>query len=215
MYKKQMKFQKILCLLVLFSCALVFVYSLGFMTDIYDSLYYAYTPGYLEEGMNIDEIPDEELSWYGIEVRGATIYYDMQDFNSKFTVISIVMIVVSLLLFVSNTHSRRKYYVGNYVAVLLVSACNIASVVWLMPQIMAFKKQYLEDVDFDMLKTYTESPIGQAARYTESTFWFDVSYFVFGFVILMVVLLIANLILKVILMNAEKRAIGTRKGVGA
>ncbi len=215
MYKKQMKFQKILCLLVLFSCALVFVYSLGFMTDIYDSLYYAYTPGYLEEGMNIDDIPDEELSWYGIEVRGATIYYDMQDFNSKFTVISIVMIVVSLLLFVSNTHSRRKYYVGNFVAVLIVSACNIASVVWLMPQIMAFKKQYLEEVDFDMLKTYTESPIGQAARYTESTFWFDVSYFVFGFVILMVVLLIANLILKVILMNAEKRAIGTRKGVGA
>lgn len=215
MYKKQMKFQKILCLLVLFSCALVFVYSLGFMTDIYDSLYYAYTPGYLEEGMNIDDIPDEELSWYGIEVRGATIYYDMQDFNSKFTVISIVMIVVSLLLFVSNTHSRRKYYVGNFVAVLLVSACNVASVVWLMPQIMAFKKQYLEEVDFDMLKTYTESPIGQAARYTESTFWFDVSYFVFGFVILMVVLLIANLILKVILMNAEKRAIGTRKGVGA
>lgn len=215
MYKKQMKFQKILCLLVLFSCALVFVYSLGFMTDIYDSLYYAYTPGYLEEGMNIDDIPDEELSWYGIEVRGATIYYDMQDFNSKFTIISIVMIVVSLLLFVSNTHSRRKYYVGNFVAVLIVSACNIASVVWLMPQIMAFKKQYLEEVDFDMLKTYTESPIGQAARYTESTFWFDVSYFVFGFVILMVVLLIANLILKVILMNAEKRAIGTRKGVGA
>lgn len=215
MYKKQMKFQKILCLLVLFSCALVFVYSLGFMTDIYDSLYYAYTPGYLEEGMNIDEIPDEELSWYGIEVRGATIYYDMQDFNSKFTVVSIVMIVVSLLLFVSNTHSRRKYYVGNFVAVLIVSACNIASVVWLMPQIMAFKKQYLEEVDFEMLKTYTESPIGQAARYTESTFWFDVSYFVFGFVILMVVLLIANLVLKVILMNAEKRTVGTRKGVGA
>lgn len=215
MYKKQMKLQKIICLLVLLSCALVFVYSLGFMTDIYDSLYYAYTPGYLEEGMNIDEIPDEELSWYGIEVRGATIYYDMQDFNSKFTIVSIVMLVVSLVLFVTNTHSRRRYYVGNYIATLLVSACNIASVVWLMPQIMAYKKMYLETVDFDMLKTYTESAIGKASRYTDSTFWFDVSYFVFGFAILMVVLLIANLVLKVILMNAEKRTVGTRKGVGA
>ena len=39
MYKRQMKLQKILCLLAIAASALVFIYSLGLMTDLYDSLY--------------------------------------------------------------------------------------------------------------------------------------------------------------------------------
>lgn len=209
-----MKFQKIICYLVLVSCALVFVYSLGLMTDIYDSLYPAFDPELFDDSIDVDTIPVDELADYGVYVNGAQIYYDMQDFNSLFTKVGIAMIVVSLVLFVTNTHSRRKYYIGNFIAVAIVSICNIGCVIWLMPQIMAFKAQYL-GIDFAQLKAFTESDRGKTARYTDSTFWFDVSYFVFGVVILAVVLLIVNLILKVILMNAEKRTVGTRKGVGA
>ncbi len=214
MYKKQMKFQKIVCLLVLVSCALVFVYSLGLMTDIFDSLYYCFDPELFDASIDLDTIPDDELAGYGVYVKGADIYYDMQDFNSQFTIVGIVMIVVSLVLFVTNTHSRRKYYIGNYIGVAIVSICNIGCVFWLWPQIMAFKKQYLA-IDFAQLKAFTESDRGKTVPYIDSTFWFDVSYFVFGFVILMVALLIVNLIMKIILMNAEKRTVGTRKGVGA
>jgi len=214
MYKKQMKFQKIVCFVVLISCALVFVYSLGLLTDIYDSLYPCFDPELFDESIDLDTIPAEELPAYGVYVKGADIYYDMQDFNSAFTKVGIAMIVVSLVLFVTNTHSRRRYYIGNFISVAIVSIFNIACVVWLMPQIMAFRTQYL-GVDFKQLKEYSESVAGQTVRYTDSTFWFDVSYFVFGVVILAVVLLIVNLVLKVILMNAEKRTIGTRKGVGA
>lgn len=215
MYNKQMKFQKIICMLVLVSCALVFVYSLGLMTDIYDSLYSAFDPDLYDAEKDLSDVPADKLSKYGVYVQGADIYYDMQDFNSTFTKVGIAMLVVSLVLFVTNTHSRRKYYIGNYIAVAIVSICNIASVVWLMPQIMAYKTQYLTGVDFEQLKEFTESARGKTARYTDSTFWFDVSYFVFGFVILAVVLLIVNVVLKIILMNAEKKTIGTRKGVGA
>ncbi len=214
MYKKQMKFQKIVCLVVLVSCALVFAYSLGLMTDIYDSLYPCFDPELFDDSIDLNTIPPEQLPAYGVYVNGASIYYDMQDFNTNFTKVGIVMIVVSLVLFVTNTHSRRRYYIGNYIAVAIVSVCNVGSVLWLWPQIMAFKKQYL-GVDFKQLKEYSESPLGATVRYTDSTFWFDVSYFVFGVVILAVILLIVNLVLKVILMNAEKRTVGTRKGVGA
>ncbi len=214
MYKKQMKFQKIVCFVVLVSCALVFVYSLGLMTDIYDGLFFCFDPELYDENIDLDTIPAEELPGYGVYVKGAKIYYDMQDFNSAFTKTGIAMILVSLVLFVTNTHSRRKYYIGNFIAVAIVSVFNIGCVVWLMPQIMAFRTQYL-GVDFKQMKEFSESPLGARVRYTDSTFWFDVSYFVFGVVILAVVLLIVNLVLKVILMNAEKRTVGTRKGVGA
>ena len=39
MYKKQMKLQRLLCIALIIVCALAFVYSLGIMTDLYDSLY--------------------------------------------------------------------------------------------------------------------------------------------------------------------------------
>ena len=40
MYKKQLIFQKIVCMAMLAMSAIVFLYSLGIMTDIYNTLYY-------------------------------------------------------------------------------------------------------------------------------------------------------------------------------
>ena len=39
MYKKQMTFQRVVCFLVLVVGVLAFLYSLGMMTDLYDTLY--------------------------------------------------------------------------------------------------------------------------------------------------------------------------------
>ena len=69
MYKKQMKLQKILCLLAIFSSALVFIYSLGLMTDLYDSLY-----GTMTDPSDLSKT----------SVPGSIIYYDMQGFNNTF-----------------------------------------------------------------------------------------------------------------------------------
>ena len=39
MYKKQLKIQKVVCLLALVVAVILFLYALGIMTDLYDSLY--------------------------------------------------------------------------------------------------------------------------------------------------------------------------------
>ena len=39
MYKRQMTLQRVVCILALIASALLFVYSLGLMTDLYDALY--------------------------------------------------------------------------------------------------------------------------------------------------------------------------------
>lgn len=196
MYKKQMLFQKVICMAVLIASVLVFVYSLGLMTDLYDSLYLT-----IRDENNLDVTT----------VEGSRIYYDMQPFNSELTKVGIVLILVSLFLFVMNTHSRRKYYIGNYVAIALSVVCNIAASIWAMVQISTYKKMFLA-IDFEALKAHAET---WKTLYTDSTFWFDACYVVCGVLLAATALLVANLVMKINVMKEEKRLIGSRKGVSA
>ena len=80
MYKKQMSLQRIVCLLSIIASAVVFIYSLGMMTDLFDMLY--------------NMIPDpEDLDT--ARVAGARIYYDMQGFNRTLLRGSIGLILLS------------------------------------------------------------------------------------------------------------------------
>lgn len=193
-----MTFQKIVCMLVLIASALVFVYSLGISTDLYDAL--SKTILY----------PDYDLDMTSVE--GSRVYYDMYGFNSLFTRVSIGLIIVTLILFVTNTHARRKYYIGNFIAVGLSTVANIAISVWCLPQIMGYKAQFQNNVDFEALKAFSKD-WGTLYIGPEDTFWFDVSYFVFGLLLLASCLLVLNVILKVIVMKGEQSAIGSRKEV--
>lgn len=179
--------------------AIIFLYTLGIMTEIYDTLYFT-----MSDPNNIYDVEGGST-----KVAGAWIYYEMQNFNGNFTNLSIVLILVTLVLFVTGTHSRRKYYIGNYIAVGLSTVANVAFAAWSLINISAFRAKYLE-VDFEALKAFWERR-NRPEVYTESTFWFDISYVLFGILILMSALLIVNTVLKVKLMEQEKSRIGMRK----
>ena len=66
------------------------------------------------------------------KVPGSIIFYDMQPFNKLFVNLSIGLILLSCFLFVMNTHVRRKYYIGNYVAIGAYSAGALALTVGLI-----------------------------------------------------------------------------------
>jgi len=199
MYKKQLKLQKAVCLLVLAACVIVFLYSLGIMTDLYDALYT--TIG----------APDNPENTRRNPVAGAFIYYDMQGFNRQFLHAGIILILVSLLLFLSNTHSRRKYYIGNIIAVAANVIAGVGVTIWASAQIRAFKAQFLQ-IDFEALKTFSQR---LNTLYTESTFWFDIHVAVFGLLIVANLLLVANLIWKFRLMKEETQLIEAGKGAAA
>ena len=181
---------------MLFVCALVFIYSLGLSTDLYDSLY--------------STMMDPE-DWSYTTVEGSQIYYEIQPFNTAFTRVSIGLIIVSLILFLTQTHVRRKYYIGNFISVGLSAVCNVAASFWAVANIMKYRSQFKNGVDFEALKSHSEL---WKTYYTESTFWFDVSIFVFGLLLLATLLLVVNLILKLIMMKEEKRLIGSKKEGG-
>ncbi len=188
MYKKQMTVQKILCMAAIIMSAVVFFYSLGIMTDLYDSLY------------NTMRNPND---YFQTDVPGSIVYYNMQQFNQYFLVYSIVLIVLAALLFVTNTHSRRKYYISNYIATGLFAAASVYMTWFGHTYIEIFRAQFLQ-VDFEALKEHAEM---WGSLYTESTFWFDIHYAVFALLLIVSALLIANAVWKVSLMKEEARLI--------
>lgn len=185
MYKKQIVLQKVFCLAAIIASGIFFLYSLGLMTDLYDSLY------------NTMRNPNDISQ---TSVRGSQIYYYMQGLNQALLMLSIGMILLAVLLFVTNTHVRRRYYVGNFVATGLYAAASVGISVWGHIQIQAYKAWYLTNVDFAALKEFSEL---WNTLYTESTLWFDLHYLAFGLLLLASALLVFNAIWKVKLMKGE------------
>ena len=186
MYKKQMTAQKFLCLAAIIVSAIFFLYTLGIMTDLYDSLY--------DTMRNPNNVTQTDVS-------GSIVYYNMQEFNRMFLVCSIVQILLGVLLYLTNTHSRRRYYIGNYVATGLFVAGGVYNAWFAHTYIEIFKRQFLQ-VDFAALKEHAEM---WGTLYTESTFWFDLHYGVFALLLIVCVLLVANAVWKVQLMKDEAK----------
>lgn len=204
MYKKQLTWQRIVCLAAVAVSALVFIYALGIMTDLYDGLYYL---------IKDERYPEMDM------IQGARIYYDMQPFNKQFSSFSIYMLLLSGLLFITNTHNRRKYYIGNAVSTGLFVVGSVSLSIWAHSQISAFKHQFLTTIDFAAYKKLIDDAIAQqkplAAKYIDSTFWFDAHYVVFGLVLLVCVFLICNFLWKMQLMKKEEELIAQGKDVEA
>ena len=201
MYKKQMILQRIVCLVVLIAAALVFVYSLGLLTDMYENKLGYHAEKYYTNGMT-----EEALS--KVKVSGAEIYYDMQEFNRELTAAGIVLILLAVSQYVFQNQNRRKYYIANYITVGANTVGAIYYSFWGLSNILSYKERYMTTLDFEKLKQLNEM---YKFPYTESTFWFDASKFVFGFVLVAMALNLLNLVWKICLMNNEKKLVKAGK----
>ncbi len=182
MYKLQMKIQRILCILAIITSALIFAYSLGILTDLYDMLYQI-----------TDSRADIDYS----------LYYDMQRFVRMLEIVGIGLILVSCTLFITNTHNRRRYYVSNFVSIIIVFLSNVAAAVWAHINLMPFRTRFV-DLEFELIEAYhAEANTPDLA--TRSTFWFDLHWAVFILALVISILLIVNLFWKVSLMKNERR----------
>ena len=180
-----MTLQRIVCYALLIAAALVFVYSLGLVTDLYDSLF---------------NYADATKKKY---VEGAEIYYNIQPFNKQLTGAGIALILSAVSMFLFNTHKRRKYYVGNYVTVALNAVLNVGVSVWALINVMSYRAQYLL-IDFEKLAELADR---YDTKYIESTFWFDLAIPVFAVLLIVTLLSLGNLVFKVMLMKSERRLI--------
>ena len=184
MYKKQMLVQKIVCYAILAAAALVFVYSLGLVTDLHynNFAYYAENPEY----------PVFE---------GAEIYNEIQPFNRQLTAAGLTLITSALLVFVFGAQKRRKYYVGNYITIGLNAALTIGVSVWGILNVIKYKAMYYE-IDFEALEKWQNL---LKKPFDISPFWFNAGFYVFGAAILVAVLSLLSLAFKVLVMRSERK----------
>ena len=202
MYKKQMLFQRIICYLVLIGSAVVFFYSLGMMTDLYDGLRQT-----IPEPTILD-MNDE--SGMGPKVEGARILYDMQDFNRFLTKGALILVLLSVFLLITSTHIRRRYYISNYIATGLSAVAGIAYSVYTISELFSWKLTYQLYVDFEKLEKLAK--ILKFQYYgPDHTFWFDAGVVVMIVYIVLLALLVLNMIWKIIMMNAEKKLLEAGK----
>ncbi len=187
MYKKQLKIQKFICLLCIIAAALTFVYALGMITDIQEAL---------RSTMRNPMKPTQT------KVEGSWIYYDMQPFNKEFVNAALVPILLACLLYITNTHSRRRYYISNVLAVGAYSAVTISLCQWAHKQIEAFAVQYMTTINFEELKEFSDF---METPYLDNTNMLDLHRVVFGIAYGAVALLIINMVWKFILMHKEKK----------
>lgn len=192
MYKKQMILQRIVCYALLVAAALVFLYSLGLMTDMYDN--------------NFHLLSDPKS---GYDIEGTEIYLNMQDFNKSLTSVGIALILLTLSQFVTQTHKRRKYYIANYITVGATAVANIAASVWALSEVFSYKAEYLL-VDFESVAMWA-GILGK--EYTESTFWFDAAAPVFAILLAVTALSLLNLAFKIMVMKSERDLLNLNKEV--
>lgn len=197
MYKKQMKFQKLICFIVLLASVILFIYSLGFVTDLYDALTMP-----LKDDSNLYDNKHITL------VDGAEIYIEVQGFNKNLTTAAIILILCSVAMFLTNTHVRRRYYIGNFVTIGVSTAACLGVSVWNIINVAMYKKMYQTTVDFDALKIFAEE---YDTLYIDknSTFWFDIGFVVSALLIIVAAVNIFNLIWKIKLMKEEAQLINT------
>ena len=195
MYKKQLKIQKLICLLCIIAAVVTFVYSLGMITDIQEAL-----RGTMRNPMKPTQT----------KVEGSWIYYDMQPFNKQFVNASLIPILLGCFLYITNTHSRRKYYFSNFLAVGAYSVATIGVGLWAHQQIEAFAVQYMTTINFEQLKEYSDM---LGTPYLDNTNMLDLHRVVLGVAMVSVALLVGNMIWKIILMHGEKKLLAAGEEV--
>ena len=209
MYKKQMTLQKVICLLALIASVVNFIYALGLMTDVYDGL----SP--VQDTKRVSQMQKMFYrNWPKGEPYPETnfeVYQEMQPFNRTLLMVSIGLILLAVLLYITNTVGRRKYYVGNYIAVALNAVAQIAAVCWMHVQVTGFRADYAL-VNQEFLAYVLKS---QSKTFVYSTFWFDAHYFVMVLSIVAAALLVANAIWKQWLMKQEEKLLEAGKVVSA
>lgn len=180
MFKPQMKFQKILFMSLLMFSAVVFIYSLGLMTDLY-GLYQVKSIG---------------------SVKGSELFYDMQPYNKYLVDLAIVCILSSVVPYIVGSNSRRKYYIGNVIGTVIQACTYVITSVFILVNTIKYRSQFVNGVDF---VAYKELADKMKFSYSESTFFFDAGFVIAALLLVAAGLVVYNLIWKTKIVKQENK----------
>lgn len=128
--KTQMRVQKILMIVSLVLSALVLVFALIFLTGGLGNVYRFNEDG--QDYINCDKFVSTS-----------------QSFVSTLVTLSIVMIVLAAFLFLMGCHSRRKYYITNYIVIGIFVVFALAVAIYLIAMVANVMNLYQNDIRWE------------------------------------------------------------------
>lgn len=195
--KTQMRFQKYICFAMIIVGALATLYAFFYCSLSLSDL-----------GKLIGPAGESFISDYVSKGKtDATLYNEIQPFNNALMYCGIVMILLSVLLYITACHSRRNYYVSNIVATSVCAGGNIVMSLVLLVMNGIWRGKFL-NIDFEAWLYYKEYRLenySEIVNYNDTTAMFDIGFVVYLLVIIASVLLILNLVWKIKLMQGEKQ----------
>ncbi len=187
--KTQMKFQKIMCLLMVI---------LGALSAVYCFIYCSAGLGAIGATIQANGNPNADMP-------EAVIYQDVQPFNNLLLILSIVIILCGVLLYITATNKRRNYYISNYVAIGIVSIADIVISVYILIQNSVFFGRFLDIIADPTYYERLSKILAEAdVVCTASTWNFALGYVLYPIIIIASLALIFNLVWKIMLMRGEK-----------
>ncbi len=190
-----MKYQKIMCLVMLIAGALSAVYSLMFCTGALANFGASVTK---REGQPV---------YNDLCVEGGKLYVEVQPYNNAMLIVGIVMILAAAVLYFCGTNKSRKYYAAQYVSSILVAVIDFAGAIFFMVVdgmfYGKFNKIMADPVQVNNYKQLAEAD--PAVDLVSSGGNFGLGFIIFSLVIVACVGLILNLVWKIKLMKGEER----------
>lgn len=148
----------------------------------------------------------------------AMLFDDIQGFNTMLMYFGIIMVVASVLLYITASNRRRNYYVSNYVAIGVCAGADIGLSLVALVMNGIWRKEFL-NVDFKAWKAFCDEMkelLGETTEvhYSDSTAFFDLGFAVYVIIIIAAALLILNLIWKIKLMKGERKLLAGNELAG-
>lgn len=192
--KTQMRFQKILMLVSLVVAALTFVFALFFLTgSLGEAAHYITIQG----AVTTDKI-------------NATEFVDAsQGYVKTLVTLAIVFIVLAAVLFITACHSRRKYYITNYIAIGAFVAFALAMVIYIFIMVSRSMDLFLNGIAWEAGTNggfnVAEQGIADYPMNRADTYPFIIGYVVAVIVLVNAALLVLSTVWKTLLMKGEKK----------
>lgn len=203
-----MRFQKIVCLVMLIVGALGLLYAFFYCSGSIAELGQAFKN---EGGTKVSLFTAAEGKY------DYNFYNDIQGFNNALMYCGIAMILLAVLLYITACNKRRNYYVSNYVATGLCAGGNIVMSLVLLIYNAIWRGEFLK-VDFVAWEAayaeYVDLGMPENVHFSDSTLWFDIGFAVYPIIIIASVVLIFNLVWKIMLMKGEKKLLAGNQLAG-
>lgn len=229
MFKSQLKFQKIICFVALIMAAILFAYSLGFITELYElfsptigvvngkvvdlaTKRHPLTNEVLEDYIKGNEFYLEIQTYVVSELRNManengqiitqTVQVKYTGFNDKLVSGALAALIVTLSLLITSCNKRRNYYISNYVAIGATAAYNIGFAAWLISNLAKYEAKFNAVNHQQLIEWFAKEKFKEVDT---NVICFSLGYVLAALLIVVAGLLVFNLIWKITLMRRENK----------